>query len=213
MPGGFLAKLAAVFHTLLEIPRLADYVGAQSIARRMFVTNAFDGLLSTLGIILGLYVAGITNPLSYIGAVAGGSGVMGLFSGFIATYLSERAERLRELRETERVMLHSLRGSIYWKAARLVPLYVASWSALGAIIPPLTALTPFYFALEAGNRVAAPTIAASLAIILGFMYSIGFYMGRISGENPWLSGLRFLGIGLGATALLLGLKLLAGGGL
>ncbi|AEM39398.1 protein of unknown function DUF125 transmembrane [Pyrolobus fumarii 1A] len=206
----FLHAIAKLFRTIREIPRLASMVGAESIARRMFVTNAFDGLLSALGIILGLYIAGMSVPQSYIGAVAGGSGVMGLFSGFVATYLSERAERLRELRETERVMLHSLEGSVYWRAARLVPIYVAFWSAMGATLPPLLSTTPFILAAYSGVLVTLHHIAASISLILVFMYTLGFYMGKISGENPWLSGLRFLSIGVGATLFMSTLKLIVG---
>jgi len=205
----FLRRLADLVRRLREVPRLASIVGAHSIARRMFVTNAFDGLLSTLGIILGLYLAGVNQPISYVGAVMGGAGVMGVFSGFIATYLSERAERLRELHETERVMLRSLEGSIYDKAARLVPLYVATWSAFGAIAPPFTSLAPFLLA----GVVPQPTssmVGESVALILAMMFLIGYYLGRVSGENPWLSGARFLAIGASASGLLLMLKLVFG---
>jgi len=205
-----LGKLRSMLHELREIPRLASLVGAQSIARRMFVTNAFDGLLSALGIILGLFVAGVHDPRSYIGAVIGGAGVMGIFSGFIATYLSERAERLRELHETERVMLHSLHGSIYERAARLVPLYVASWSAFGAIGPPLASLTPFFISSSIVRQPIHAVVAESVCIILALMYIMGYYLGIVSGEKPWVSGLRFLLIGASASALLLTLKLLLG---
>ncbi len=207
----FLRRLVDLVRHLRDVPRLASIVGAHSIARRMFVTNAFDGLLSALGIILGLYLAGVQQPLSYIGAVMGGTGVMGVFSGFVATYLSERAERLRELHETEKVMLRSLEGSIYDKAARLVPLYVASWSAFGAVVPPFASLTPF-FAAGLLHQPVALLVSESVSLILAMMFLIGYYLGRVSGENPWVSGARFLAIGASASALLLLLKFALGAG-
>ena len=205
----FLQSMRNLLRSLRELPRLAAIVGAKSIARRMFVTNAFDGLLSTLGIILGLYTAGVSSPQSYLGAVLGGTGVMGIFSGFVATYLSERAERLRELHETERVMLHSLHGSIYERAARLVPLYVASWSAAGAIALPAASITPIALCLPLGV-VPSTAVYASVAVILLLMFILGFYLGIISGENRLASGLKFLAIGASAAALLLLAKLLLG---
>ena len=207
----FLAKMRAALRAIRDIPRLASIVGAKSIARRMFVTNAFDGLLSTLGIILGLYLAGVTTPQSYLGAVLGGTGVMGVFSGFVATYLSERAERLRELHETERVMVHSLQGSIYERAAKLVPLYVATWSAVGAILLPALSVTPIAACLPLG-RVTPLAVYTSIAVILVSMFAIGFYLGVISGENRLMSGLKFLAIGASAVLLLLSIRVLLGFG-
>ncbi len=205
-----LAPFTRLYRFIREIRYLASILEAHSIARRMFVTNAFDSLLSTLGIVLGLYVARIDNPLSYVSAVAGGVGLMGVFSGFIATYLSERSERLRELHETERVMLHDLRGSIYWRAAHLVPLYVALWSATGAILLPMLSITPLVLELIAGARINEVGVYASVSIILIEMFLLGFYLGRISGENPLLSGARFLVIGLAATGVMLLLRIVSG---
>ncbi len=209
MPEMFLEKVRAVLRNLRDIPRLASIVGAKSIARRMFVTNAFDGLLSTLGIVLGLYMAGVSSPQSYLGAVLGGTGVMGVFSGFIATYLSERAERLRELHETEKVMVHSLHGSIYERAAKLVPLYVASWSAFGAIVLPAASITPIVLCVPRGVVYPA-AVYASVGLILLFMFVIGFYLGAISGENRLASGVRFLAIGASAAVFMLVAKFLLG---
>ncbi len=199
-----------MFRVVKEIRYLASVLDAHSIARRMFVTNAFDSLLSTLGIVLGLFVAGITNPLSYVSAIGGSVGLMGVFSGFLATYLSERSERLKELHETEKVMLHDLRGSIYWRAARLVPLYVALWSAVGAIALPLISSLPLIIALIGGLRVTGIVIASTVAAILTVMFLIGFYLGRLSEENPLISGARFLGIGALATCIMMLFKLISG---
>jgi predicted membrane protein (TIGR00267 family) len=126
---------------------------------------------------------------------------MGLFSGFVATYLSERAERLRELHETERAMLHPLRGSIYERAARLVPLYVAFWSGLGVTLLPLLGIAPFIADAALGLSMATKTMVyASAAIIVGELFGLGAYLGHISGENKLLSGLRLAAIGAAAVA-------------
>lgn len=197
-------NLLALFDSLLrlyrEIAHYAAILRAKEIARRMFVTNSFDGLLSSLGIVLGNYVSGTNSLQSYIGTVVGAAFSLGFFSGVIATYLSERAERLRELRKTERVMLHSLRGTIYEKAAKLVPIYVAVWSGFGAIVLPLLGVSPFLLAYVAGLAVSIHVLVyTSAGIMIAELFGLGYYLGSISGENRLLSGLQMAGIGLGSV--------------
>lgn len=190
-----------------ELRRLARISDAHSIARRLFVTNSFDGLISTLGIILGGYLGDVRDPAIYIYTVTGGMLALGIFSGMIATYLSERAERLRELHETEKVMLHRLDDSIYAKVARYVPVYVAFWSGIGAFLLPLTTLTPFAIALYFGaNCPLEIIIATSTLIALLELFFIGYYLGKIGGENKLLNGIKFVSIGLAAVTTLLALK-------
>lgn len=190
-----------------ELRRLARISDAHSIARRLFVTNSFDGLISTLGIILGGYLGDVRDPAIYIYTVTGGMLALGIFSGMIATYLSERAERLRELHETEKVMLHRLDDSIYAKVARYVPVYVAFWSGIGAFLLPLTTLTPFAIALYfRANCPLEIIIATSTLIALLELFFIGYYLGKIGGENKLLNGIKFVSIGLAAVITLLTLK-------
>jgi predicted membrane protein (TIGR00267 family) len=166
----------------------------------MFITNSFDGLLSSLGVILGSYLSGATNPSTYVGGVVGASFTMGFFSGVVATYLSERAERMRELKQTERIMLHTLRGSIYERAARLVPFYVALWSGFGAIVLPVIAVLPFIFAILFKLKVPIGLLVySSAAIVVAELFLLGVYLGRISGENVWVNGVKLAGIGLAAV--------------
>ncbi len=178
----------------------ASILRAKEIARRMFVTNSFDGLLSSLGVVLGNYVSGTTSLHSYVGTVLGAAFSLGFFSGVVATYLSERAERIRELKRTERAMLHSLKGTIYERAAKLVPIYVALWSGFGAIVLPLIGLTPFLVALAAGFHVKVHVLVySSAAIMIVELFALGAYLGRISGENVLLSGARMAAIGLASV--------------
>ncbi len=193
-------RIMDFFRSIKNISTYVKILEAKSIARRMFVTNSFDGLLSSLGVILGSYISGASSPTNYIGGVAGAAFAMGFFSGFIATYMSERAERLRELRETEKAMLHSLRGSIYEKAARLVPLYVAMWSGFGAVVLPLVGIFPFIVEefLEIGLSIRS-LVYVSTSIILAELFMLGVYLGHISGENKLISGLRLALIGFAAV--------------
>ncbi len=193
---GLLRKLIA------EISKYAEMLEAKSIARRMFVTNSFDGLLSSLGIVLGAYIAGLSDPWAYVGTVVGASFSMGVFSGIIATYFSERAERLRELRMLERQVLHKLSGSIYEKAARVVPVYVALWSGLGVVLLPAMAVAPFILLPLIGVSAVGVMVYSSVALILLEIFLLGVYLGKVAGENPLRSGLRLAGIGGLAAAVL-----------
>ncbi len=195
-----LLVFAALMRLYRDITHYASILHAKEIARRMFITNSFDGLLSSLGIILGNYVSGTTSLESYVGTVVGASFSLGFFSGVIATYLSERAERLRELHRTERVMLHTLKGTIYEKAAKLVPVYVAAWSGFGAIVLPLIGVSPFLVALITGvNTPIHVLVYASAAIMIAELFGLGYYLGSISGENKLMSGLRMALIGIGSV--------------
>jgi len=196
-----LLVFTALMRLYREITHYASILHAKEIARRMFVTNSFDGLLSSLGIILGNYVSGTTSIESYVGTVVGASFSLGFFSGVIATYLSERAERLRELHRTERVMLHTLKGTIYEKAAKLVPIYVAAWSGFGAMVLPLIGVSPFLAALAMGARVSINVLVyTSATVMIAELFGLGYYLGSISGENKLISGIRMALIGIGSVA-------------
>ena len=62
------------------------------ISRRYFVMNAFDGATTVLGIVIGAYVAGITNEFWVIWSGLGATLAIGL-SGFAGAYMTEEAER------------------------------------------------------------------------------------------------------------------------
>ncbi|MET1128913.1 MAG: hypothetical protein ABWW70_06310 [Thermoproteota archaeon] len=198
----FLGRLVQALRELRNLGRYAAILEAKSIARRMFVTNSFDGLLSSLGVLLGSYIAGEESIGSYIGAIIGASFSLGFFSGFVATFLSERAERLRELRRTEQAMARPLSDTIYGKAARAVPLYVSIWSGIGAAVLPAVGASPLLLARLGILTASIRTLVfSSAAVMLAELFLIGVYLGRISGENPLVSGLRTAAIGLAAVAL------------
>ena len=46
---------------------------AGKIARRLFVMNAFDGILIIMGVVIGAHLSGVTNPNVIITAGIGGS--------------------------------------------------------------------------------------------------------------------------------------------
>ncbi|GBF08830.1 conserved hypothetical protein [Aeropyrum pernix] len=175
------------------------YPDTPSIARRMFVTNGFDGLLAAIGVNIGGFSGG-ADPVVMVLSIMGGSLSMGVLSGVVGVYLSERAERLKELSRLEKKVSRSLRRSIYWKAANIIPLYIALWSGVGVIAFPLISVLP-YIAAAYGMLAIEEAFAASLAIALALAGGLGLYLGVVSGESKLYSMLRGLMLAVGAIIL------------
>ena len=72
--------------------------GAQKIIRRYFAMNAFDGAMTSLGVVIGSWLSGIATPASVISVILT-SGVAMMVSGFSGTYMTESAERNHSLNE------------------------------------------------------------------------------------------------------------------
>ena len=88
----------------------AEITDFLSIARRYFVNNFYDGMLTVLGIILGFFISFIRGSQlaidSYLVLLTGfATSISMLVSGLSGSYISEKAE-LRKLRlELERAMV------------------------------------------------------------------------------------------------------------
>ena len=84
--------------TVKEAFRITE---GEEMARRYFVMNSFDGILTVLGILLGSWVANGTNVKAIIYVTFATCFAM-FISGFFGTFMTERAERERELKEIEK---------------------------------------------------------------------------------------------------------------
>ncbi len=183
--GRLLGDLKAIVNT---------YPDVRSIARRMFVTNSLDSIITALGVSVGGYDPH-ASPRILALSVMGGGIAMGLISAMIGVYLSERAERMREYRELERKLAANLRNSVYWRAARLIPVYVALWSGLGATLFPILIAIP-YFIVDIGLVPVYLGYSSSLTVGLGSLAFLGYYLSRVSGENLLHSIARLLSMGI-----------------
>jgi len=86
-----------------------DISNVSAVARRYFVMNFTDGLLTTLGILVGFFVLFIANPLQYpltnIIVLPGiGTAIAMGISGIIGSHLIEEAERAKIIAEMKRSM-------------------------------------------------------------------------------------------------------------
>jgi len=194
-----------VFKYTTKMKRLVRIAKAEEVSRRLFVTNSLDGLLSILGIVLGILAMNIKDPTAYVGAGLGGIVTMGFFSGFMGTYMSEKAERLKELKHIERSVLADLDNSVYGEVARVIPLYVAFWSLLGVVFFPAISLLPYVACMLGVLNIMNATLM-SIIIIHALLFTLGAYLGKISEEPLIKSGLKMVLIGCIATILFLMLR-------
>jgi predicted membrane protein (TIGR00267 family) len=185
-----------------EMEQLARISKLGPIARRYFAMNAFDGTLTILGIILASHFAAHYEARAIVTAGIGACLAM-MFSGLAGTYLAEKAERERELREMEQAMLRNLDHTLYKRATRFAIVISSVVDGFAPFMAGLLLLIPFFFVIF--NPVLWGT-AVIVSVITGFilLFLLGIFLGRVSEQNQWLYGLQTLAAGLGtAVAIIL----------
>lgn len=95
-----------MFKKLKTYNEITNY---SEIARRYFVNNFYDGMLTILGILLGFFIFLLHNPnqpilSSYVILTGLGTSISMLISGISGSYLSEKAEQKKGRKELERAM-------------------------------------------------------------------------------------------------------------
>jgi len=168
------------------------------IARRYLAMNAFDGILPVLGIIMGGFASlAFQDSLvifeTSILAIFATSFAM-LISGITSSYLTEGAERKRDIEELERSLLKSLDGSIIVKATKtttLVVSFINGISPFGAAMITTAPLLLVFLGLPIGT---AFTFSVLIAMLLLFV--LGLFLGRISKSNMLAYGLKTLAAGI-----------------
>lgn len=179
---------------LLELTR------AHGIARRYFVTNGFDGALTMLGLNMGFFSGGGVETGVAISACLGAAIALGA-SGIASAYVSESAERQKELKELEHALVGDLYESAHGQAARLVPVLIALVNGLAPFIMAMIIITPLWLD-EAGISLWLGPLELSIAVAFLVVFLLGIFLGSIS-DRFWLwSGLRTLLIAL-ITALII----------
>jgi predicted membrane protein (TIGR00267 family) len=180
---------------------MSHILRASSIARRYLVTNGFDGTLTMLGMLTGFYISGTTDLSVAISACLGAA--IALFiSGLSSAYLSEKAERKKELRELEQALVHKLDESDYGQASRFLPMLVALVNGLSPLLLSLLILMPL-FAVKQGYTLPFSPFINAIIIALICIFFLGVFLGKISGSFWLWSGLRTLIIAIVTVAIIL----------
>ncbi len=175
------------------------------IARRYFAMNAFDGVLTTIGVLVGGYFGGVHGARAIFIVVLTTAVGMGV-SGFYGSYLVERAERDRAMRELEESTLSSLEDTTIASASRYATIVIALIDGASPFGAALIAMIPFAFV-----GLVSIHVAYYLAVLVGLveLFCLGLFLGSISRDRLWYSGIKLVMAGVIALVI----SLLLGGGL
>ena len=175
------------------------------ILRRYFVVNGFDGALTMLGLIIGFLAGGSADLQVMINTCVAAAIALGM-SGLSSAYVSEVAERKRELDQLQEAMITDLQDTAHGRAARRVPLLVALVNGAAPLCISLLILLPLWLA-RAGLPLPLEPLAMAIATALGCIFGLGLFLGRVGGTSPLGSGVKAVLIAL----VTIGLVRLVGG--
>jgi predicted membrane protein (TIGR00267 family) len=185
---------------LTRLVHLINLSQSQSIIRRYFIVNGFDGALTMFGLILGsLFSNGIQIP-NVISVCMGAAIALGV-SGISSAYISERAERTYSLNKLEDAMLTNLSKSSHARAAQLVPIVVALVNGLAPFIISVLIMLPLWL-FEAGVLHLDAPLLSSLFVASILLFGLGVVLSNVAGTPWYISGAKTLCIGF-STALLI----------
>jgi len=160
------------------------------VARRYFVMNAFDGAMTMLGVVIGSFSVGIKDPRLILSVSISASLAMGV-SGFVGAFITERAERVKRVKELERAMLTNLNGSIIYKASLFATFLSAVVDGGSPALVSLVSSIPFILAIF-GLIDMLSSYIGSIVIVLTILMLLGVYLGKISRENSLKYGVIML---------------------
>jgi predicted membrane protein (TIGR00267 family) len=149
--------------------------------------NAFDGVLTMVGVVMGQWVGGIESAATVILTGIATSISIGV-SGLWGAYLAESAERGRELAELEKISLTDLGETKIGRASRVAVIVVSLVDGLSPLVSSLIVLTPFFLASLFSNIMVCYVVSMVLALVCLFV--LGMFLGHISGRSLIGYGIR-----------------------
>jgi predicted membrane protein (TIGR00267 family) len=170
----------------------------RSISRRYFISNGFDGTLTSIGVTMGAYLSGIESGLTVV-AVGLGAAVGLCTSGVWSVWEIERAERRAQVANIERAMLTDLDDTQVANRMRDARAISAVVSGLGPLVGILLPLAPYL--LESSVLTMFESTVAAVGIGVATLCAFGAYMGTVAGLNPYVAGARMGLAGLVVAAL------------
>ncbi|MHA1908189.1 MAG: VIT1/CCC1 transporter family protein [Candidatus Thorarchaeota archaeon] len=191
--------------------RALELTKGVEIARRYLAMNAFDGALTMLGLILGGLVSmSVLGPetVYYTTLLAAlGTSMAMAISGFSGSYLTESAERDREVEEMGKAMLTDMSNSMYAKATRITSVVVALVDGLAPSIAALIVVSPLFFVGVMGYYVA---FYAAIVVCMILLFGLGLFLGSVSGKSIWGYGAKTLLAGILTAMFMFLISILTG---
>ncbi len=183
---------------LEEIQTYNKIMGISEIARRYFAMNAFDGVLTTIGVLAGNYLAGVRDLSIPIRTGIATSIAMGI-SGLWGAYLTETAERQRELSELEKISLIDQTNTSIGRASRFAVIVVSIVDGLAPALASMIVLIPLFLGTLIDNPVLSYALAGGTALLC--LFGLGMFLGKVSDKNLIGFGIKTLLAGLVAIAI------------
>jgi predicted membrane protein (TIGR00267 family) len=170
-----------------NIQRYSRYVNIGEIARRYFAMNAFDGVLTIIGVLMGNFTAGVEDARIVVTTGLATCVAMGI-SGLWGAYLTEAAERQRELLELEELTLTDLQETGLGEASRAAVVIVALVDGLSPFLAALIVLIPFF--IPQLFPTLQWTYITALGLAMAALFGLGAFLGRVSRRNIAIYGFR-----------------------
>lgn len=178
-----------------EYDKLANI---SEIARRYFAMNAFDGVLTIIGVLMGNFVAGVSDARIVLSTGLATCVAMGV-SGLWGAYLTESAERKRDLDELSKVTLTDMTNTRIGRASRAAIVIVAIVDGLSPLMAALIVLLPFFVAGSTDDLSWAYYTALGLALVT--LFGLGLFLGQISKGRMIIYGLKTVLAGVVSIAI------------
>jgi predicted membrane protein (TIGR00267 family) len=191
-------KRSSIPELLEDFQSYNKIIGIAEIARRYFAMNAFDGVLTTIGVLMGNYLSNVTDLTIPIRTGIATSIAMGI-SGLWGAYLTETAERRRELAELEKVSLIDQSETSIGRASRFAVIVVSIVDGIAPALAAMIVLIPLFLGDLIGDYLVSYALAGGLALLS--LFGLGLFLGKVSEENLIGYGIKTLLAGLVAIAI------------
>ena len=176
-----------MFSRLKRLQRALTRDDVRSISRRYFISNGFDGALTSVGVTVGSYLSGVPDGLTVFKIGIGAAIGLGI-SGVWSVWEIERAEKRAELMRIEHAMLIDLDETRIQRQKAGARRINALMSGIGPIIGVVLPMIPFLFEKPFLGMRDATLVSISVAVAILFMF--GVYLADISGQNWIVAGAR-----------------------
>ena len=186
---------------MARLEQFAEYrrlASIDEIGRRYMAMNAFDGILTMIGVLMGSYIAGIQETRVVLFTAFATCLAMGI-SGFSGAYMTESAERQHDLQELEQAMLRDLGQTTQARAGRFAVVVVSLIDGLSPLVAGMAVVMPFFFA--ALFQSIQTCYIASLAVALVMLFALGALLGRVAKGSIIRSGLQMVVAGAACVGL------------
>lgn len=166
------------------------------LSRRYFFMNAFDGVLTVFGVLIGAFL-GSVDPKALLLSIAGVTVAMSI-SGFSGAYVTESAEREKDIHEIEAVTLQkSDEDDVFTEAGAFASFFVAFVDGMAPAAGSLPMAVPFLLAITfPGVFVILHLFILAFLVGAVELFLLGMAIGKISDRSPVRFGFVMLLMGI-----------------